>query len=56
MEVVLGEAEVVSSKYKLPEVVYHKGSYYLESRPQLEEKRYRKGPYPDYILGTAQFI
>jgi len=52
MEVVLGEAEVVSSKYKLPEVVYHKGSYYLESRPQLEEKRYRKGPYPDYILGT----
>ena len=39
----LHQVEVVSAKYKLPEVVYHKGSYYLESGPQSVEKRNRKG-------------
>ena len=39
----LHQVEVICAKYKLPEVVYHKGSYYLEERPQSEEKRNRKG-------------
>lgn len=44
----MSEVEFVSAKYKLPQVVYHKGSYYLESTA--EEKKNRKGPYPDYTI------
>ena len=40
----LHQVEVDYSKYKLPEVVYHKGSYYLESsNTQSVEKRSNNG-------------